>query len=71
MNVFAPVRDNYQRELAALQFARDRSAIGVPEIVHAGEGEGWQPVWLVELPSYLEESLHLLRSPKREVFLHG
>jgi hypothetical protein len=41
VKIFSPSRDTYRREAAALEFARGKPAIRTPELLHAGEIEGW------------------------------
>lgn len=41
IKIFAPFRDNYLRETAALKFAQGKVSIRTPELLHTGEIEGW------------------------------
>jgi hygromycin-B 7''-O-kinase len=41
IKIFAPVRGQSRREAAALEFAHGKLGIETPEVVHAGELEGW------------------------------
>jgi hygromycin-B 7''-O-kinase len=41
IKIFAPFRSQYLRERAALEFARGKLAIETPQLLHAGELEGW------------------------------
>src|ERR1043165_5316626 len=41
IKIFAPFRSQYLRERAALEFARGKLAIETPQLLHAGEMEGW------------------------------
>jgi hygromycin-B 7''-O-kinase len=41
VKIFAPFRENYSRETAALGFAHGKLSLRTPELVHAGEIEGW------------------------------
>lgn len=41
VKIYASLRDNYRRELAALEFARGKPDIETPEVLHTGEVEGW------------------------------
>jgi hygromycin-B 7''-O-kinase len=41
IKIFAPFRENYLRELAALEFAHGKLSLNTPEVLHSGEIEGW------------------------------
>jgi len=41
VKIFAPFRDNYSRETAALEFAQGKLSIRTPELICTGEIEGW------------------------------
>lgn len=41
VKIFAPVREQFQREVAALEFFHGRSELETPELVFRGELEGW------------------------------
>src|SRR5690242_12744751 len=41
IKIFAPFRSQYLRERAALEFARGKLVIETPQLLHAGELEGW------------------------------
>lgn len=41
LKIYAPFRGQYAREAAALEFAHGKLSIGTPQIVCAGELEGW------------------------------
>lgn len=58
IKIFAPLRGQYEREAAALEFAHGRLGIETPEVVCAGELEGW-PYLLMT---------HLAGLPMREVW---
>lgn len=49
IKIFAPFRSSYQREKTSLHFAANKTAIETPEIVHAGEIEGWSYLILTQL----------------------
>jgi hygromycin-B 7''-O-kinase len=50
IKIYAPLRGQYEREVAALEFARTvRLSIETPEVVHAGELEGWSYVVMTYL----------------------
>ena len=59
IKIYAPVRGQYAREAAALEFAHGKFGIETPEVLHKGELEGWP--YLVM--TYLEGL------PMREVWL--
>ena len=51
IKIFAPFRDNYRREKAALEFAATHKfGIETPEITHAGEIDGWSYLVMNQLP---------------------
>lgn len=59
IKIYAPLRGQFEREAAALEFARTaRLSIETPEVVHMGELEGWQYVVMT----------HLSGLPMREVW---
>lgn len=41
VKIFAPFRDNYRREMSALEFAHSKLSIETPEVTHTGTFEGW------------------------------
>lgn len=41
IKIFAPFRQNYQRELAALEFAHGKLSLNTPQVRSTGELEGW------------------------------
>lgn len=49
IKIFAPFRDNYSREAAALDYARGRLGIETPELLHAGELDGWPYLVMTQL----------------------
>jgi hygromycin-B 7''-O-kinase len=58
IKIFAPARGQHLREAAALEFAHGKLDIETPEVIHAGELEGW-PYLLMT---------HLAGVPMREVW---
>lgn len=54
VKIYAPLRGQYVRERAALEFASAaRLSIGTPEVVHAGELEGWPYLVMTRLEGIL------------------
>ena len=49
IKIFAPFRDGYWREKAALEFAGGKLGIETPAILYAGEIEGWSYLVLTQL----------------------
>jgi hygromycin-B 7''-O-kinase len=49
LKIFAPFRENYQRETSALAFAHGKLSIETPELVHTGEIEGWSYLVMTKL----------------------
>jgi hygromycin-B 7''-O-kinase len=59
IKIYAPLRGQYEREVAALEFAqRANISIETPELIHTGELEGWPYVVMT----------HLAGLPMREVW---
>lgn len=49
IKIFAPFRDNYAREKAALEFADGKLEIETPAILYTGELEGWSYLVMTQL----------------------
>jgi hygromycin-B 7''-O-kinase len=49
IKIFAPFRDNYSREAAALEYVRGKLGLETPELVHAGELDGWPYLVMTQL----------------------
>jgi hygromycin-B 7''-O-kinase len=49
LKIFAPFRDSYWREKAALEFAHGKLGIETPEMVHTGDLEGWSYLVMTQL----------------------
>src|SRR4028118_87790 len=49
VKIFAPCRENYLRESAALRFAQGKLSIRTPELIHTGEIEGWSYLVMTQL----------------------
>ena len=49
VKIFAPFRDSYLREKAALEFAGGKSGVKTPTVLHAGELEGWSYLVMTQL----------------------
>ncbi len=49
VKIFAPFRENHVRETAALKFAQGKLGIRTPELIHAGEIEGWSYLVMTQL----------------------
>ena len=52
IKIFAPFRDNYARERAALFFAQGKLSIKTPELIHSGELEGWSYLVMTQLKGH-------------------
>lgn len=50
IKIFAPFRDNYSREAAALEYVRGKLGLETPELVRAGELDGWPYLVMTQLP---------------------
>jgi hygromycin-B 7''-O-kinase len=49
IKIFAPFRESYLREKAALEFANGKLGVETPTILHAGEIEGWSYLVMTQL----------------------
>jgi hygromycin-B 7''-O-kinase len=49
IKIYAPFRESYRREKAALHFAAGKTGIETPAILYAGELEGWSYLLLTQL----------------------
>lgn len=49
IKIFLPLRDSYAREKAALEFASGRLLIETPELLYAGDLEGWPYLVMTQL----------------------
>jgi hygromycin-B 7''-O-kinase len=49
LKIFAPFRDSYVREKAALEVAHGKLGIETPEMVHTGDLEGWSYLVMTQL----------------------
>lgn len=52
VKIFAPFRENYLREVAALDFAQGKLGIRTPELVHTGDIEGWSYLVMTQLAGH-------------------
>lgn len=52
IKIFAPFRESYSREKAALEFANGKLDIETPAILYAGELEGWSYLVLTQLAGF-------------------
>jgi hygromycin-B 7''-O-kinase len=52
VKIFAPLRENYLRETAALKFAQGKLSIRTPELIHTGEIEGWSYLVMTQLAGH-------------------
>jgi len=67
VKIFAPYRDNFARERAALRFVRGRLPIETPEILHEGEIEGWPYLFISRLAGEASREAWA-RVPRRDRF---
>jgi hygromycin-B 7''-O-kinase len=49
VKIFAPFRENYSREMAALRFTKGKLGIETPELIFTGELEGWSYLIMTQL----------------------
>jgi len=52
LKIFAPFRENYSRETAALDFSQGKLSIQTPELMQTGEIEGWSYLVMTQLPGH-------------------
>jgi hygromycin-B 7''-O-kinase len=52
IKIFAPFRQSYLREKAALEFANGKLGIETPSTLHAGEIEGWSYLVMTQLAGF-------------------
>jgi hygromycin-B 7''-O-kinase len=57
IKIFAPFRENYQRELAALEFATGKLSLDTPQVCYAGELEGWSYLVLTQLAGHASRAV--------------
>lgn len=57
IKIFAPFRENYQRETAALAFAQGKLTIRTPDLLHTGELEGWPYLVMTQLAGQASRSV--------------
>jgi hygromycin-B 7''-O-kinase len=50
VKIFAPLRGQYGRERASLEFAHGKLSVATPEVVHTGELDGWPYLVMTHLP---------------------
>jgi len=53
IKIFAPFRESYAREMAALEFAAGKLGIETPAILYAGDLDGWAYLVLTQLAGFL------------------
>ena len=52
LKIFAPFRENYLRETAALDFAQGKLSIRTPELTQTGDIEGWSYLVMTQLAGH-------------------
>ena len=52
LKIFAPFRDSYGRETAALEFAHGKLGIDTPELLYTGDLEGWSYLVMTQLGGF-------------------
>jgi hygromycin-B 7''-O-kinase len=57
IKIFAPFRQSYLREKAALEFANGKLSVRTPAILHAGEIEGWSYIVMTRLDGFLAKEV--------------
>ncbi|HEX8558263.1 MAG TPA: aminoglycoside phosphotransferase family protein [Pyrinomonadaceae bacterium] len=69
IKIFGPSRDNHRREAAALEFARGKAGIRTPELLHAGDIEGWPYLVMTRLPGHASREVweSVGRGDRREI----
>jgi hygromycin-B 7''-O-kinase len=69
VKIYGPARDNYRRERAALEFVRGKLGVPTPELLHAGEIEGWPYLVMTQLPGHASREVWegVGRDDRREI----
>jgi hygromycin-B 7''-O-kinase len=57
IKIFAPFRENYLREVSALEFAHGKLGIESPKVVHTGELEGWSYLVMTQLAGHASRAV--------------
>ena len=57
IKIFAPFRDNYSREVAALDFAQGKLSIRTPALLHTGEIDAWPYLLMTRLAGHASREL--------------
>ena len=57
IKIFAPFRENYSRETAALDFAQGKLSIRTPDLLHTGEIEGWPYLVMTQLAGHASRAV--------------
>jgi hygromycin-B 7''-O-kinase len=72
IKIFAPFRDNYRREMAALEFAQGKLSIKTPRLMHTGEIEGWSYLVMTQLSGQASREVwaSVERSDRLEIVTH-
>src|SRR2546427_3226560 len=52
IKIFAPFRENYLRETAALDFAQGKLSIKTPDLMHTGDVDGWSYLVMRQLAGH-------------------
>jgi hygromycin-B 7''-O-kinase len=66
IKIFAPFRENYARERAALEFTHGKLSISTPELVHTGEIEGWSYLVMTRLAGHASREIWEQQVPLRD-----
>jgi len=69
IKIFAPFRENYLRETAALEFVQGKLAIRTPELVHTGEVGTWAYLVMTQLEGHASREVwaNIQRRDRREI----
>jgi hygromycin-B 7''-O-kinase len=72
VKIFAPFRENYLRETEALDFAQGKLGIKTPELVQAGDIEGWSYLVMTQLGGHASRDVwtSMERRDRREIISH-
>jgi len=66
IKIFAPFRENYARERAALEFTHGKISIPTPELVQTGEIEGWSYLVMTRLAGHASREVWEGSVPMRD-----
>jgi len=67
IKIYALLRDNYRRELCALEFVHGKLNIATPEIAHTGALEGWPYIVMTRIIGHASREVWESASPRDQL----